>query len=92
MKENFMKKLRCILIAAIMAGIFLTACGSSGEEETEREITEEECDAYFFTREEDYIKLRGDFPADEIINELIEAEQQLSNDEGETESASLSAE
>lgn len=52
---------------------------------TEREITEEEYDAYFFAREEEYISLRGDFSADEIINELVKARQQLSKDEGETE-------
>ena len=52
---------------------------------TEREITEEEYDAYFFAREGEYIRLRGDFSADEIINELEKARQQLSNDEGETE-------
>lgn len=59
---------------------------------TEWEITEEEYDAYFFAREEDYIMLSGDFSADEIINELVKARQQLSNDEGETEITSLSAE
>lgn len=50
-----------------------------------REITEEEYDAYYFEREEEDIRLRGDFSADEIINELVKARQQLSNDEGETE-------
>ena len=59
---------------------------------TEWEITEEEYDAYFFAREEDYIMLSGDFSADEIINELVKARQQLSNDEGETEITYLSAE
>ena len=48
---------------------------------TEWEITEEEGDAYFFAQEEGYIRLRGDFSADEIINELVKAKQQLSNDE-----------
>lgn len=52
---------------------------------TEREITEEEYDAYFNAREGEYIRLRGDFSADEIINELVKARQQLSNDEGEAE-------
>ena len=51
---------------------------------TEREITEEGYD-YFFALGEDYIWLRGDFSADEIINELVKARQQLSNDEGEAE-------
>ena len=59
---------------------------------TEWEITGEEYDAYFLAREEEYIMLRGDFSADEIINELVKARQQLSNDEGETEITSLSAE
>ena len=52
---------------------------------TEREIIDEEYDAYFFAREEEYIRLRGDLSADEIINELVKAGQQFSNDEGETE-------
>lgn len=52
---------------------------------TEREIAEEEYDAYFYAREGEYIRLRGDFSADEIINELVMARQQLSNDEGEAE-------
>ena len=44
MKENFIKKLRCILIAVITAGIFLTACGSRVEEEAEQESQPEEQD------------------------------------------------
>ena len=53
---------------------------------TEWEITEEEYNAYY-VREEEYIGLRGNSSADEIINELVKAGgQQLSKDEGETES------
>ena len=52
---------------------------------TEREITEEEYNAYY-VREEEYIELRGNSSTDEIINELVKASQQLSKDEGETES------
>lgn len=52
---------------------------------TEREITEEEYDAYY-VRKEEYIELRGNSSADEIINELVKASQQFSKDEGETES------
>ena len=48
---------------------------------TERESTEEEYDAYFLARDGEYIRLRGDFSAEEIINELVKAGQQLSNDE-----------
>ena len=48
---------------------------------TEWEITEEEYDAYYLAREEEFIWLGGDFSADEIINELLKARQQLSNDE-----------
>ena len=44
MKENFIKKLQCILIAMITAGIFLTACGSRGEEKAQQESQPEEQD------------------------------------------------
>lgn len=44
MKENFIKKLWCILIATITVGIFLTACGSRGEDEAEQESRTEEQD------------------------------------------------
>lgn len=49
---------------------------------TKREITEEEYNTYY-ARAEEYIELRGDSTADEIINELVKASQQLSNNEGE---------
>lgn len=55
------------------------------QDRTEREITEEEYNA-FYVREEEYIELRGNSSADEIINELVKAGQQFSKDERETES------
>ncbi len=54
------------------------------QDRTKREITEEEYNAYF-AREEEDIELKGDFTADEIINELVKVSQQLSKDEGDTE-------
>ena len=42
MKKNFIKKLWCILIAMITVEIFLTACGSRGEDEAEQESRTEE--------------------------------------------------
>ncbi|MDE7254497.1 MAG: hypothetical protein K2O32_16360 [Acetatifactor sp.] len=52
---------------------------------TKREITEEEYHTYYAQAEE-YIELRGDSTADEIINELVKASQLLSNNKGEAES------
>lgn len=53
---------------------------------TEWEITEEEYDAYYYLAlEEEYLSLRGDSSADEIISELVMANQQLSKNEGEAE-------
>ncbi|MCM1089910.1 MAG: hypothetical protein NC413_03645 [Muribaculum sp.] len=48
---------------------------------TKREITEEEYNSYYYAQEEEYLELRGNSTVDEIINELVQASQQPSNEE-----------
>lgn len=72
-KENFIKKFWCIMITIIMAGIFLTACVSRGEEEAEQESQPKEPD-------ELQVEMQSNVQAESQTESQSEYEPSINND------------